>query len=936
MGEVYLAFDTRLSRNVAIKLLPIEFTADAGRVRRFEQEARATSALNHPNIITIHEIGETPKEGGGRRYIVTEYIEGETLRHRIRNLPQGRMALSEAIHVALQIAAALSAAHSAGIAHRDIKPENVMVRRDQLVKVLDFGLAKLTELPAPEADSQDSTLIKDGTASGIVIGTPRYMSPEQARGEKVDARTDIFSLGVMLYEMIAGSPPFAGETAGEIIASILRDEPAQLSHYASETPLELERIVAKALSKSREERYQNVNDLIEDVKKLERDLLFASAARETSVSPAPLSVAPARGIPNKRRIVSIVALAGLVIAAIVAAVMWTSSNPSPVLTNKDTILLADFESNTGDQVFDVVLKQGLAIQLQQSPFLNLYPDAQVRHELKLMRRQPEERVTAEIAREICKRQNLKAWIAGSMAPLGSHYVITLEALNGQTDETLAREQVEAENKEQVLRALSQAATRLRGRLGESLSSIQLYDRPLEDATTAQPEAFKAYSQALELAVSGKLRDAIPFYQHAIKIDPDFAMANNGLAIMYWVTGRPGQAAEYSKKAYGLKDHVGELEKFRIIIWYHQVVTGDLNKRIEALMLEKRTYPREYTGPGDLAVTYNVIGRPDEAILEARESIRLNANYASAQRSLAWALLRLNRFSEARDVLTQVGQQGREHPDFHFLLYQLAFISNDTTEMQRQIDSVRGKPDEYAAFDWQTGAAAFAGQWRKAQELSRRAIDLAAHGDAQEIAARYATEQATRGAVIGDCRHAIADAAQGLKLARSRAVLARDALALVLCGESNQAKPLNDELIKLYPEDTIINSIWAPAISAAMNLGPGASGNGAAQAVVELQITSRYEAAAEFWPQYLRGTAYLKLQRGAEAAAEFQKILDHRGYVPLSPLYPLGYLGLARAATLTGETAKSRKAYEDFFAVWKEADSDLPILIDAKKEYERLK
>ena len=301
-----------------------------------------------------------------------------------------------------------------------------------------------------------------------------------------------------------------------------------------------------------------------------------------------------------------------------------------------------------------------------------------------------------------------------------------------------------------------------------------------------------------------------------------------------------------------------------------------------------------------------------------------------------ALLRLNRFSEARDVLTQVRQQGLEHPDFHVLLYQLAFINSDTKEMQRQIDSVRGKPDEYAAFDWQTGAAAFAGQWRKAQELSRRTIDLAAHGDAREVAARYATDQAARGAVIGDCRQARADAAQGLKLARSRAALARAALALVLCGESNQAKPLIDELIKLYPEDTIVNSIWTPAIRAAMNLGPGASGNGAAQALEELQITSRYDAAAEFWPQYLRGTAYLKLKRGAEAAAEFQKILDHRGYAPLSPLYPLGYLGLARAATLTGETAKSRKAYEDFFAVWKEADADLPILVDAKKEYERLK
>jgi eukaryotic-like serine/threonine-protein kinase len=415
------------------------------------------------------------------------------------------MKVSEAIDLAAQIAAARSTAHEAGITHRDIKPENVMVRRDGIVKVLDFGLAKLTEPSPPVIGTQAPATPGISTESGVVMGTPRYMSPEQARGEKVDARADIFSLGVMLYEMVAGRAPFVGATTSEMIAAILRDEPAPLTAHAPDTPPELERIIGKALRKNREERYHHANDLLADLKQLRRELEFAAvqhgerersnasnnyAYREMRVAHAPRTASP-------RRLTAIVALVGLVIAAIVT---WFYFNRPPVLTSKDTILLADFENKTGEEIFDRMLKQGLAIQLQQSPFLNLFPEAQIRHELKLMKRQPSERVTAEIAREICERQNLKALIAGSIALLGSHYVITLEAINGQSGETLAREQVEAENKERVLRALSQATTQLRERLGESLSSIQRFDRPLQEGTTAKPEAFKAYSQAFELAI----------------------------------------------------------------------------------------------------------------------------------------------------------------------------------------------------------------------------------------------------------------------------------------------------------------------------------------------------------------------------------------------------------------------------------------------------
>jgi len=898
MGEVYLGEDTRLGRKVAIKLLPARFTTDAGRVRRFAQEARAASALNHPNIITIHEIGETPMKDGKRRYIVTEYVEGETLRQRMRR----RMEASEAIDVASQIAAAVSAAHDAGVTHRDIKPENVMLRRDGFVKVLDFGLAKLME---GQSDRE--------TESGVVMGTPRYMSPEQARGEKVDARSDLFSLGVMLYEMITGRVPFAGTTPGEVIASILRDEPTPLGECAPDAPREFERIVGKALRKDRAERYQTASELGADLKELKLRIELG-----TKVG----------GAMNATRYrLAILAGAALLISALAGLAMRSYFNPRPALTGKDTILLADFENKTGDPVFDGTLKQALAIQLQQSPYLNLFPEARVRQTLLEMNRPPDTPATGEVGREICVRHNLKALIAGRVAPLGSHYVITLEAI-GQNGESLARHQVEAESKEQALDALSRAATQLREKLGESLDSIRRFDRPIEQATTTKLEAFKAWSGGIEHSYSGNATEALPFYKRAVQIDPEFAQAWSVLSIVYWTNGQIGLAAEAAKEGYALRERVGEYERLRIDNIYHAFATGNLEKRIELLKLQKRLYPQVWSGPADLALTYTAIGQYDQAVAEAREAIRLRPDFGPARRGMVWPLLRLGRFAEAKDFIAQSQRQNIDPPDFHFILYQIAFIQGDAERMQEQIGWPLGRPDEYIAFDWQTGAAAFAGQWRKARDLAGRAIGLSARGDTQEIAARYATEQALRSAVFGDCRQARADAAQGLKLNRGRVSLPRAALAVALCGQTDQARSLAGKLSGLYPEDTLINSIWIPVIRAATELHRG----NAAQAVNQMQTTSRYDAVAELWPQYLRGHAYLKLNQGAEAAAEFQKILDHRGYAPLSPLYPLAHLGLARAAAKASDVARSQKAYEDFFARWKEADHDLPIFIEAKRAY----
>ncbi len=931
MGEIYLAQDTQLGRKVALKLLPVEFTADAGRVRRFAQEARAASALNHPNIITIHEIGEVEHT----HYMVTEYVAGETLRRRMMDAPQQRMTVSAAIDLAVQIAAALSAAHAAGITHRDIKPENVMVRRDGIVKVLDFGLAKLTE----PVEAQASTVADGSTDSGVVMGTPRYMSPEQARGEKVDARTDLFSLGVLLYELIAGRAPFVGATTNETIAAILRDEALPLTRHAPAAPAELERIVSQALRKERADRYQTAGALLSDLKELKQRIeLQAKLGEMGSVFPPAGGSSGSQNIPPEGGTTNVGTTSvarqpfKLFAPALRAIAAWVArSRPPalPVLNEKDLILLADFENKTGDAVFDGTLKQGLAIQLQQSPFLSLFPAERVRQTLRLMRRSPEERVTARIAQEICLRHNLKALIAGSIAPLGSHYVITLEAIQGQTGFQLETEQVEANSKEQVLRALSQAASRLRAKLGESLSSIQQFDKELEETTTEKLEAFQAHALGYEQSLNGRFMDAIQLYRRAVELDPDFAYAWSMLSIHHSMGGRPGLAAEYAEKAYRLKDRVSDYEQLQITFRYHFNFSGDLHKALDAAIVFKRIYPRTSTAPIDLLVAYDLMGQYDRAVAEGREAVRLNPNFAPAYWYLGRSLVRVNRFAEAKDIFQQALDQKFDLTNIHAALYLMAGAEGDTTGMQQQLTWAQGKPEEFVALDWQAGAAAGAGQWRQAQEFARRAMDLAARGDTKELAARYATEQALRGVALADCQQAQADAAQGLKIASGRASLPRAALALALCGEAHQVQLLIAELSQRYPEDTAINSIWLPTICAALELQRGH----AAQAIDQLQTTTSYEAAAEFWPQSLRGQAYLKLKQSAEAAAEFQKILAHRGYAPLSPLYPLAHLGLARAAALTDDLAKSRKAYEDFFAAWKEADADLPILRAAQREYE---
>ena len=958
MGEVYLAIDTKLDRKVALKLLPDAVASNQERMRRFVQEAKAASALNHPNIITIYEIDEIDS----RHFIVTEFIDGETLRQRMKH---GHLKLNDLLEIAIQAAGALAAAHAAGIIHRDIKPENIMVRRDGYIKVLDFGLAKLTQPEGSTADTEAPTKALVDTGAGTVLGTSYYMSPEQAKGKRVDARTDLWGLGAVLYEMVAGHVPFEAETPSEVIGLILNKEPPPLARYDREAPPELERIVTKALTKDLEERYQTAKDLLVDLKRLKRQLdleteiertvppefrTSGSGAAHTGAHALATSQETAAGttsseaahqLSSAEYIVSEIrrhkkgfAVTGAVVFALALATVgyFLIARRTAALTDKDTILLADFVNTTGDAVFDGTLKQGLAVQLGQSPFLNLFSDTRVRQTLRLMGRSPDERVTAEVGREICQRQGLKALITGSITSLGSHYVLTLEALNSQSGEVLAREQVEAESKEQVLKTLSQAAINLREKLGESLNSLQRFDAPLE-VTTSSLEALKAYSLASDQSNRGKWLEAMEHYKHALELDPNFASAYSGLAVSYANTGQPKLAAESVAKAYPLRDRVSEVEKLRISSFYYFYVTGELEKYIEVLELYKQTYPRDERPYINLSVAYDRIGQWEKSAEEAGEAIRINPHTVAPHGNLARALMRLNRYDESLAVLNRAFQQLKlDSEPMHTWVYNIAFIRSDAATMKHEVESLSGKQNEYIALDWQTNSASFAGQWRLAQDFSRRSIDLAAHNNAKEVAAQYVAEGALRAAVFGQCAQTKSAAVQALSFEHNQVSLTRSSLALALCGEVAQAQSLVDELAKQYPQFTIVNDIWLPPIRAALELHR----NNAAQALTGLQAASRYEAAGEFWPQYVRGLANLKLGKGPEAAVEFQKIVEARSLAPMSALYPLAHLGLARAAALQGDAAKARKAYQDFFALWKDADGDIPVLIEAKKEYEKLK
>ena len=977
MGEVYLAQDTRLDRKVALKILPADLAANRDRMQRFVREAKSAASLNHPNIAHIYEIGES----NGVHFIAMEFIDGHTFGEVI----QSETDLRKLVRYLQQVVEGLSKAHAAGIVHRDLKPDNIMVTRDGHVKILDFGIAKLIEAQTLSSTSSeiDTAITLQHSQPGMVLGTVGYMSPEQARGrtKDIDRRSDIFSFGCILFEAVTGQKAFAGEDAIDTLNKIIRGSPPPITDLRPDASNRLQRVVRRCLAKNPKDRYQTTRDLSIELRELHRELANPAGV---DITGGPASIDAATGVhlksPSRESAGSsstparassaeylisqaklnkpgaIVTMGLLLLAAALillwyfthtrAAVLtiallaltlwlilfWYLRRPRAVpLTDKDTIVLADFLNTTGDVVFDGTLKLALAVQLGQSPFLNIFGDDRLREALRFMDRSPDERVTRDVGREICLRQGLKALLAGSIAALGSHYVITLEAINALTGDAIAREQIEAENKEQVLKKLGKAATRLREKMGESLASIQKFDAPIEQATTSSLDALKTYCMGRELALGNRDRDAMPFLKRAVELDPNFAQAYDKLAGAYSNTGQQEQAIEAFQKAFDLRERSSEYEKLRIAADYYAFATFEADKFIEGYELLVRTYPRDFVAWNNLGNRYNSVGQFEKAAEACRESIRLNPNWVIPRSNLALAFISLNRFDEARQVIQEALAQRLESTPMHSHRYSIAFVQGDATAMKQQIDWARGRPDEYLAQAWQAEVAAFCGQLRKEREFSQRTVELALQHEQKEAAAQFLAGRAVTEAVFGHGDQVGGLVARAFGILRSSAAVAIAANAFSLCGDSVRAQPLMDEYSKRFPKNTFWNAVGAPLYRAQIAL----HSDNAAQAIELLESAHRFDSSGGFGPQYIRGQAYLKLNKGAEAAAEFQEILSHRGWSVRGVLYPLAYVGLARGAVLQGDTARARKAYQDFFALWKDADPDIPILIEAKLEYEKL-
>ena len=938
MGVVYRAEDIKLGRAVALKVLPEDVGHNPRALERFELEARAASALEHPNICPVYEFGEH----AGQPFIVMQLLRGQTLRDRLaaqaadgQEPRKAPFAVDDLLDIAIQIAHGLEAAHEKGIIHRDIKPANIFLTEKGVVKILDFGLAKLLEPSGENALGLEATAQADAAAPrpenrgshitrfGFPVGTAGYMAPEQVHSEQVDARADLFSFGVVLYEMATGRCAFSGKTEAIVRAAIAKEAPVPVHELNATLPPELEPIINKALEKNRDLRYQSADAMRADLEALKR-------SRE------PLHPAPSDPLRRRRRkpwqLAAALVLLGLVVGW---GYLYLRSRKTTALTTKDTIVLGDFANSTNDRIFDGTLRQALAIQLEQSPFLNVLSDQKMSETLKLMDRPPHERLTEDTAREICLRNNSKAVLAGSIAGIGEHYLITVRAVECHSGDTIASAEKEAPNRNGVLKALGDVGNQLRKSLGESLASVESFSQPLEEATTSSLEALQAFTTGLRISREQGPVEAIPHFERAIALDPNFASAYLALGNNLPRAGR----IQNLTKAYELRNRASERERYYIEANYYGQITGEWDKAIETYTRWMQRYPKDPVPRNEIGVYLRYSGLYEKAAEGAREAQRLMPDDYHPFVELMEDYLYLDRVEDAKNTFTEARARKLDSATLHAMRYYVAFLEHDNAGMQEHFAWLTRNPgpgEEF--FEIASDTEGYYGHLAKARQGF-----LAAGGGALNSGATNGTRgwtlaiRSLREVEVGNVSLARQLAIEALKrnLGRDGTILA--ALTLARAGDIARAQTLIEKLKQDSPLDTGLRNYWVPTTQAAIEIHKGSPGKALEelQAVLPFDLGTAPAVAPSLYPAYLRGLAYLQAREGQAAAAEFQKIIDHPGIALNFVTAALAHLQLGRAQAMMGDQAAARKSYQDFLTLWKDADPDVPILQQAKAEYAKL-